>query len=54
MSMDVDKNLRDFSNSDPTDVERAMYRNYKFGCAGIFSDMLEVVRNIEMEDCPNE
>lgn len=25
---DVDKNLRDFSNIDPTDVERAMYRNY--------------------------
>ena len=23
----------------------------QLGCAGIFSDMLEVVRNIETEDC---
>lgn len=26
----------------------------QFGCAGIFSDMMEVVRNIETEDCLNE
>lgn len=54
MLMDVDKNLRNFSNTDPTDVERAMYRNYEFGCAGIFSDMMEVVKNIEKENYQNE
>ena len=26
----------------------------QFGCAGIFSDMMEVVRNIEKENCQNE
>lgn len=26
----------------------------QLGCAGIFSDMMEVVKNIEMEDCRNE